>query len=107
MSRRHFLLLAALWLLTPRVAHAQILAGVPWPISPAVVIDGAAGDPRIPLVHAAVAHWNQILAGIGSGFRLGPASAGGGAGIGKIQVVLSGGEFISNTRRFRMDGVRW
>jgi len=41
---------------------------------PAVVIDGVAGDVRVPLVHAAVAHWNQILAGIGSGFRLGSAS---------------------------------
>jgi hypothetical protein len=100
MSRWHFLLLAALWLLTPRPVHAQILAGVPWPVSPAVVIEGAAGDTRVPLVHAAVAHWNQILAGIGSGFRLGPVSAGGGAGIGKIQVVLSDGEFVSNARRF-------
>jgi len=65
-----------------------------------VVIDGPAGDARVRLVHAAVAHWNQVLAGIGSGFRLGPVSAGGGAGVGKIQVVLSDGEFISNARRF-------
>ncbi len=100
MSRRHFLLLAALCLLTPGPAHAQVLAGIPWPVRPAVVIDGAAGDARVPLVHAAVAHWNQILAGIGSGFRLGPVSVGGSAGIGKIQVVLSDGEFISNARRF-------
>jgi hypothetical protein len=100
MCRRHFLLLAALWLLTPLSAHAQVPAGAPWSVSPAVVIDGAAGDARVPLVSAAVAHWNQILAGIGSGFRLGPVSAGSGAGIGKIQVVLSDREFISNARRF-------
>jgi hypothetical protein len=99
MSRRH-LLLVALCLLTPHAAFAQVFAGVPWSVRPAVVIEGAAGDARVPLVHAAVAHWNQILAGIGSGFRLGPVSAGGGAGIGKIQVVLSDGEFISNARRF-------
>jgi len=98
--RAHFLLLTALFLLTPGSAHAQVLAGVPWPVRPAVVIDGAASDPRVLLVHAAVAHWNQILAGIGSGFRLGPVSVGGSAGIGKIQVVLSDGEFISNARRF-------
>jgi hypothetical protein len=97
--RAHFLLLAALCLL-PSSTHAQVLAGVPWPVRPAVVIDGAAGDARAPLVHAAVAHWNQILAGIGSGFRLGPVSVGGGAGIGTIQVVLSDGEFVSNARRF-------
>jgi hypothetical protein len=99
MSRKH-LLLIALCLLMPRSAYAQVLAGVPWPVRPAVVIDGAAGDARVPLVHAAVEHWNQILAGIGSGFRLGPVSAGGGAGIGTIQVVLSDGEFVSNARRF-------
>jgi hypothetical protein len=99
-SRKRVLLLAVLGLLAPRAVHAQVLAGVPWPARPAVVIDGASGDARIPLVRAAVAHWNQILAGIGSGFRLGPVSAGGGAGIGKIQVVLSDGEFISNARRF-------
>jgi len=100
MSHTLFLLLAALGLLTPGSAHAQVLAGVPWPVRPAVVINGAAGDARVPLVHAAVAHWNQILARIGSGFRLGPVSAGGSAGIGEIQVVLSDGAFISNARRF-------
>jgi hypothetical protein len=99
MSRKH-LLPAAVCLLISGPASAQVLAGVPWPVRPAVVIDGAAGDARVALVHAAVAHWNQILAGIGSGFRLGPVSAGGGAGTGKIQVVLSDGEFISNARRF-------
>jgi hypothetical protein len=100
MRSKHFLLPSALLLLPPRPTHAQGLAGVPWPVRPAVVIDGAAGDVRVPLVHAAVAHWNQILAGLGSGFRLGPVSVGGGGGIGKIQVVLSDGEFISNARRF-------
>ena len=97
MRRALFLLLAALAL--PSLAHAQI-AGAPWRVRPAVVIDGPANDARVPLVHAAVAHWNQMLAGIGSGFRLGRVSLGGGAGIGTIQVVLTDGEFISNARRF-------
>ncbi len=100
MSQRHSLLLPVLWLLVSSPAPAQVLAGVPWPVRPAVVIEAAAGDARVPLVQAAVAHWNQILADIGSGFRLGPMSTGGGGGIGKIQVVLSDGEFISNARRF-------
>ena len=97
MRRGHFLLLAALGL--PGLAHAQI-AGAPWRVGPTVVIDGSADDARVPLVHAAVAHWNQILAGIGSGFRLGRVTVRGGAEIGNIRVVLSDGEFISNVRRF-------
>src|SRR5215475_9300976 len=83
----------------PDLAHAQF-AGAPWRVRPAVVIEGPADDPRVPLVHAAVAHWNQILAGIGSGFRLGRVTLGGGAAIGTIQVVLTDGEFISNARRY-------
>jgi hypothetical protein len=59
------------------------------------------GDARVPLVHAAVSHWNGILAGIGSGFRLGPVSQGGSAlgQPGEIVVVLSDAEFISHVNR--------
>jgi hypothetical protein len=99
MNRKHLLVLATLGLLMSWPGQAQV-GGRPWQVRPAIVIEGAAGDERVPLVHAAVAHWNQVLAGLGSGFRLGPVSAGGGSGVGKIQVVLSDGVFISNARRF-------
>jgi hypothetical protein len=48
-----------------------------------------------------VAHWNGILAGIGSGFRLGPVSLGGSASgqPGEIVVVLSDAEFVSHVNR--------
>jgi len=98
MRRGHLLLLASLVALTlPGLAHAQ---GIPWRVRPTVVIDGPANDPRVPLVHAVVAHWNQILAGIGSGFRLGRVTVGGGAAVGKIQVFLSDGEFVSHVDRY-------
>jgi hypothetical protein len=100
MTRRYFPLVATLALLTPAAGQAQPISIVPWPVKPAVVVNGTAGDERAPLVHAAVAHWNGILAGLGSGFRLGPVSTGSaGEGVGKIVVNLSDGEFISNARR--------
>jgi hypothetical protein len=85
----------------PNAALAQgILAGVPWPARPAVVIEGSASDPRTPLVYAAVAHWNQVLAGLGSGFRFGAVSTGGSAGSGTIRVILSDAtSFISHASR--------
>jgi hypothetical protein len=75
--------------------------GVPLTKVPRVLISGQSGDARAPLVHAAVAHWNGILAGIGSGVRLGPVSLGGGASgqPGEIVVVLSDGEFVSHVNR--------
>jgi hypothetical protein len=87
----------------PQAALAQatlILAGTPWPTRPAVVIEGPAGDPRARLVHAAVEHWNEVLAGLGSGFRFGAVSTGGSAGSGVIRVVLSDAtDLISNASR--------
>lgn len=84
-------------------AHAQRSGfGVPLTNVPRILISvGQSGDARVPLVHAAVAHWNGILAGTGSGFRLGPVSLGGGASgqSGAIVVVLSDGEFISHVNR--------
>src|SRR5215475_3420718 len=80
-------------------AQAQTkVYGVPLTKVPRILISGGSGDARVPLVHAAVSHWNGLLAGMGSGFRLGPVSFGGGASgqPGAIVVVLSDGEFISH-----------
>ena len=93
---------AALSLLLANQAQAQRGGfGVPLTKVPRVLIAGQSGDARVPLVHAAVAHWNGILAGIGSGFRLGPVSLGGGASgqSGAIVVVLSDAEFVSHVNR--------
>lgn len=110
MPLKHFLVGAALivgavlGLLAACPAHAQPrgVDGVPMTKVPRVLISvGQSGDARVPLVHAAVAHWNQILAGIGSGFRLGSVSLGGGGSAqpGTIVVLLSDGEFISHVNR--------
>ena len=93
---------AALSLLLANQAQAQRGgSGVPLTKVPRVLIAGQSGDARVPLVHAAVAHWNGILAGIGSGFRLGPVSLGGSASgqPGEIVVVLSDAEFVSHVNR--------
>ena len=93
---------AALSLLFANQAQAQRGGfGVPLTKVPRVLIAGQSGDARVPLVHAAVAHWNGILAGIGSGFRLGPVSLGGSASgqPGEIVVVLSDAEFVSHVIR--------
>lgn len=83
----------------PAQAQPRGVDGVPLTSVPRVLISGG-GDARVPLVHAAVSHWNGILAGIGSGFRLGPVSQGGGGGqTGAIVVVLSDGEFVSHVNR--------
>ncbi len=95
------LVAAALSLLLACPAQAQRSGfGVPLTKVPRVLIAGG-GDARVPLVHAAVSHWNGILAGIGSGFRLGPVSQGGSASgqPGEIVVVLSDAEFISHVNR--------
>jgi hypothetical protein len=84
-------------------AHAQRSGfGVPLTQVPRILISvGQSGDARVPLVRAAVAHWNGILAGTGSGFRLGPVSLGGNASgqPGEIVVVLSDAEFVSHVNR--------
>jgi Matrixin len=61
-------LLAAGW------PTAQVLAaglGFAWDRVPAIAVLGAADDPRQALVRDAVTFWNQTLAELGSGFRLG------------------------------------
>jgi len=101
MGRAHLLLIFVLLLLAPGAARAQGV-GIAWTRVPSVIIAGPAGDARAALVHAAVAHWNSVLAAIGSGFRLGPVTqrAGGGAAEpGRIVVVLSDGVFISHAGR--------
>src|SRR5215831_5709425 len=86
-------------------AQAQLpprgVDGVPLTKVPRILISGGSGDERVPLVHAAVSHWNGLLAGMGSGFRLGPVSFGGSSSgqPGAIVVVLSDGEFISHVNR--------
>lgn len=104
MHLKRILLGATLCLLSAYPAEAQPrgVDGVSLTKVPRVVISvGQSGDARVPLVHAAVAHWNQLLAGIGSGFRLGPVSLGGSGSAqpGTIVVVLSDGEFISHVNR--------
>jgi hypothetical protein len=45
-----------------------------WSSPPAITVIARANDPRLPAVQGAVAHWNQVFAGIGTDFRLGPVS---------------------------------
>src|SRR5215470_19559043 len=107
MGRTRLLLIFALFLCASGVARAQGI-GNAWTNVPSVIVVGPAGDARVPLVHAAVAHWNSQLAAIGSAFRLGPVTqrpGGGAAEPGKIVVVLSDGvSFHTPPRRAR---VRW
>jgi hypothetical protein len=103
MNRALLLLIAALCVLAPGQAHAQPRDGVALTKKPAVVVVAQRGDARVALVREAVAHWNHVLAGIGSSFRLGPVSIRSGgaeaAEPGKIVVVLSDGVFISHVDR--------
>jgi hypothetical protein len=101
MGRTHLLLIFVLLLLASGAARAQGI-GVAWTKVPSVIIVGPAGDARGPLVHAAVAHWNSVLAAIGSAFRLGAVTqrpGGSTAEPGKIVVVLSDGVFVSHAGR--------
>ena len=105
MNRTHLLLLAALCLLAPGEAQAQLVRGggygIAWTKAPSVVIVGRSGDPRVRLVRAAVAHWNSVLARSGSSFRLGSVSQGTGSTTerGRIVVELSDGDFVSHILR--------
>src|SRR5437016_9925091 len=78
MRLKHLPLLGiVLGLLSAYPAHAQPrgIDGVPLTKVPRILISvGHSGDARVPLVHVAVAHWNSLLSGMGSGFRLGPVS---------------------------------
>lgn len=50
--------------------------GFAWTRVPAITVIGAVEDPRQALVREAVAFWNDTLAGLGSGFRLGTVAQG-------------------------------
>lgn len=53
-------------------ARAQgSMVGAGWTVVPEVVVIGGPEDPRHQLVREAVAYWNEQLAAIGSGFRVG------------------------------------
>jgi hypothetical protein len=68
----------------PRAALALALAfaaqgalaqfGVAWTRSPGIGVVANGDDPRIALVDEAVKFWNDTLAALGSGFRLGPVT---------------------------------
>ena len=106
MNRAHLLLIAALCVLAPSQAQPRGPGGYGFPLTktPAVVVVVAhSADARVALVREAVAHWNRVLAGIGSSLRLGPVSIRSGgaeaAEPGKIVVVLSDGLFIPHVNR--------
>jgi hypothetical protein len=103
MQLKHIALGATLCMLPacPLQAQPRGIDGMPLAMVPAVVIVGQS-DARVGLVQAAVAHWNSLLAGLGSGFRLGRVSQGGASTSGepgKIVVVLSDGVFVSHVNR--------
>ena len=69
--------------------------GFTWTKVPAITVVGAANDRRQALIRDAVAFWNDTLAGLGSGFRLGaitqgPESVPDAVIAGMSQSVLSG-----------------
>ena len=55
-----------------QAAFAQFF--VAWTKSPTIGVVANGDDPRIALVDEAVKFWNDTLAGLGSGFRLGPVT---------------------------------
>ena len=75
MKRRWLLVLgglvAAVGLMEVVVAVAGPFGYAGWKRIPAVTVVSAPGDPRIPAVREAIAHWNQTFAELGTPFRLG------------------------------------
>jgi hypothetical protein len=69
---------AALWMHGVMPERRAVAAGLgfAWTKVPAITVIGAAGDPRQPLTRDAVVFWNDTLAGLGSGFRLGAITRG-------------------------------
>jgi len=64
-------LVAAVGLMEVVVAVAGPFGYAGWKRIPAVTVVSAPGDPRIPAVREASAHWNQTFAELGTPFRLG------------------------------------
>jgi hypothetical protein len=52
-------------------AHGATPIGPAWVGVPTLTIVTPAGDPRLALVHDAIAFWNRVFADLGSAFRLG------------------------------------
>ena len=74
MNRRNAMRGIVSALLTPCWPAGRALAGglgFAWDRVPTITVLSAVDDPRLALVHDAVAFWNQTLGGLGSGFRLG------------------------------------
>lgn len=74
MNRRQLLLGLAAAASLPSCNLAQGFGTAPWRRPPGVVALVQDEDPRLDLVHEAVAFWNRSLAEIGSPFRLGPVA---------------------------------
>ena len=74
LDRRRFLLGATIACAARHPARAAVAFFPAWTRVPAITIFGASDDPRVPMVHDAVAYWNQTFAELGSGFRLGAVS---------------------------------
>jgi hypothetical protein len=74
LERRGFLLGAAIVCVVRYPVRAAVAFFPAWTRVPAITIFGASGDPRVPMVHDAIAYWNRTFAELGSGFRLGAVS---------------------------------
>jgi Matrixin len=60
----------------PKRSAMAAWLGFTWTKVPAIIVVGAAEDRRLPLTRDAVAFWNETLARLGSGFRLGAITQG-------------------------------
>jgi hypothetical protein len=81
MRRRELIVsLAGAALLThgimPKRSAMAAWLGFTWTKVPAIIVVGAAEDRRLALTRDAVAFWNDTLARLGSGFRLGAITQG-------------------------------
>jgi hypothetical protein len=79
LDRRCFLLGAAFACVARHPARAATAFFPAWTLVPTITVFGASNDPRVPLVHDAVAYWNRTFTELGSGFRLGAVSVTAGA----------------------------
>jgi hypothetical protein len=99
MRRRELIvsLASALWMYSVMPGRSAMSAGLgfAWTKVPAITVVGATDDPRQALIRDAIAFWNDTLADLGSGFRLGaitqgPESVPDAVIAGMSQSVLSG-----------------
>jgi hypothetical protein len=64
-------MMVAVWAATGHADAQGLAVGTGWTVVPDVVVIGTPHDPRQMQVREAVAYWNEQLAAIGSGFRIG------------------------------------